>query len=415
LEYNEKKRELTMALHALEEVVDGAQGKTIIRVLGVGGAGCNALDHMIREGVGGVEFVAVNTDAQALSRSLAPTKVQLGKSGLGAGSKPEAGREAAFESRERIAQALEGAHMIFLTAGMGGGTGTGAAPVIAEIAKEMGILTVAVVTKPFEFENRDRVAESGIEELTRHVDSLIVVLNDRLLEVYGEEATFEECFKAADNVLKNAVAGIAEIINVPGMVNVDFQDVRTAMAEMGRAMMGSAEARGEDRARIAAEQAAVSPLLEGTELSGARCVLINITASRATLKMSEVRDAVRAIQGFAAPEAFVKYGTVFDDAMEERIRVTVVATGLGVGRRVTGEAIETRTSPLSSLGAAPLAGARTAAPAMRSNGGSAPFPDPLRGVMRSARSKMRRTALSAASPLGDEAREIPSFLRRQDD
>ncbi len=405
-----------MALHALEEVVDGAQGKTIIRVLGVGGAGCNALDHMIREGVGGVEFVAVNTDAQALSRSLAPTKVQLGKSGLGAGSKPEAGREAAFESREQIAQALEGAHMIFLTAGMGGGTGTGAAPVIAEIAKEMGILTVAVVTKPFEFENRDRIAESGIEELTRHVDSLIVVLNDRLLEVYGEEATFEECFKAADNVLKNAVAGIAEIINVPGMVNVDFQDVRTAMAEMGRAMMGSAEARGEDRARIAAEQAAVSPLLEGTELSGARCVLINITASRATLKMSEVRDAVRAIQGFAAPEAFVKYGTVFDDAMEERIRVTVVATGLGVGRRSAGEATELRTPSLAGLGPAPYAGARTAAPAMRPNGWGMPLSDPLRGVMRSARSKMRRTAAtSAASSPGNDAREIPSFLRRQDD
>jgi cell division protein FtsZ len=209
--------------------------------------------------------------------------------------------------------------------------GTGAAPVVAEIAKEMGILTVAVVTKPFDFENRIRVAESGVEELSKQVDSLIVVLNDKLLEVYGDDAGFEDCFRSADNVLTSAVGGIAEIINVPGLVNVDFQDVRTAMAEMGRAMMGSAQASGLDRARIAAEQAAVSPLLEGTELSGARCVLINITASR-SLKMSEVRDAVKTVQAFAASEAFVKYGTVFDENMEDRIRVTVVATGLGAVR-----------------------------------------------------------------------------------
>jgi cell division protein FtsZ len=313
------------------EIVEKASGGTNIKVIGVGGAGGNAVDHMIREGVQGVDFIIANTDAQALSRCLAQTKVQLGKTGLGAGSKPEAGRAAAQESRDAIAAALEGAHMCFITAGMGGGTGTGAAPVVAEIAKEMGILTVAVVTKPFDFENRIRVAESGVEELSKQVDSLIVVLNDKLLEVYGDDAGFEDCFRSADNVLTSAVGGIAEIINVPGLVNVDFQDVRTAMAEMGRAMMGSAQASGLDRARIAAEQAAVSPLLEGTELSGARCVLINITASR-NLKMSEVRDAVKTVQAFAASEAFVKYGTVFDESMEDRIRVTVVATGLGAVR-----------------------------------------------------------------------------------
>ena len=313
------------------EIVEKASGGTSIKVIGIGGAGGNAVDHMIRQGVQGVDFICANTDAQALTRCLAPVKVQLGKTGLGAGSKPEAGRAAAQESREQIAAALEGAHMCFITAGMGGGTGTGAAPVVAEVAKEMGVLTVAVVTKPFDFENRLRVAESGVEELSRQVDSLIVVLNDKLLEVYGDDAGFEDCFRSADNVLTSAVGGIAEIINVPGLVNVDFQDVRTAMAEMGRAMMGSAEAAGLDRARIAAEQAAVSPLLEGTELSGARCVLVNITASR-SLKMSEVRDAVKTVQAFAAPEAFVKYGTVFEENMEDRIRVTVVATGLGAVR-----------------------------------------------------------------------------------
>ena len=393
-----------MAVKGIEELVDTTHKGTVIKVLGIGGAGGNAVDHMIREGIGGVEFVAVNTDAQALTRCLAPTKVQIGSSGLGAGSKPEAGREAAMESRERIVAALEGAHMAFLTAGMGGGTGTGAAPVIAEIAKEMGILTVAVVTKPFDFENRDRVAESGIEELTRHVDSLIVVLNDRLLEVFGDDAGFEDCFKAADNVLKNAVAGIAEIINVPGLVNVDFQDVRTAMGEMGRAMMGSAEASGIDCARIAAEQAAVSPLLEGTELSGARCVLINITASR-SLKLSEVRDAVRTVQAFAAPEAFVKYGAVFDDTMEDRIRITVVATGLGAAR-------STRPQPQMEV----IRGTGTYGGGATMGATQGRTETPQRGGMpqveRSVRG--RRSTLADRMP-GLDRLDIPAFLRKQND
>jgi len=377
------------------EIVEKEQTGTIIKVIGVGGAGGNAVDHMIREGVHGVEFVVANTDAQALSRCLAPNKIQLGNSGLGAGSKPEAGRAAAQDSREAIAAALEGAHMCFITGGMGGGTGTGAGPVVAEIAKEMGILTVAVVTKPFDFENRLRVAESGIEELTRYVDSLIIVLNDKLLEVYGDDAGFEDCFRSADNVLRSAVGGIAEIINVPGLVNVDFQDVRTAMGEMGRAMMGSAEASGLDRARIAAEQAAVSPLLEGTELSGARCVLINITASR-SLKMSEVRDAVKTVQAFAAPEAFVKYGTVFDESMEDRVRVTVVATGLGAPRSAR--------QPVMQV----VQGTGTYGPM----GGTVNMANlDVPAVIRSG----RRTTVEAMSANGMGTYDIPAFLRKQAD
>ena len=366
---------------------------TVIKVIGVGGGGGNAVNHMIREGVTGVDFIAANTDSQALASCLAAIKVQLGDTGLGAGSKPEAGREAAIQSREDLAAALEGAHMCFITGGMGGGTGTGAAPVIAEIAKEMGILTVAVVTKPFDFENRMRVADAGIEALTEQVDSLIVVLNDKLLEAYGDDATFDECFRSADNVLKNAVGGIAEIINVPGLVNVDFQDVRTAMGEMGRAMMGSAVASGMDRARIAAEQAAVSPLLEGTELSGARCVLVNITASR-SLKMSEVRDAVKTVQAFAAPEAFVKYGTVFDESMEDRVRITVVATGLGAPRAAMRQ-------PVMQV----VQGTGTYGPA-----GSQPDLD-VPAVLRSG----RRTAADTLSEHGMATYDIPAFLRKQAD
>ncbi|MCK6392569.1 cell division protein FtsZ [Zoogloea sp.] len=376
------------------EIVEKASGGTNIKVIGVGGAGGNAVDHMIREGVQGVDFIIANTDAQALSRCLAQTKVQLGKTGLGAGSKPEAGRAAAQESRDAIAAALEGAHMCFITAGMGGGTGTGAAPVVAEIAKEMGILTVAVVTKPFDFENRIRVAESGVEELSKQVDSLIVVLNDKLLEVYGDDAGFEDCFRSADNVLTSAVGGIAEIINVPGLVNVDFQDVRTAMAEMGRAMMGSAQAAGLDRARIAAEQAAVSPLLEGTELSGARCVLINITASR-NLKMSEVRDAVKTVQAFAASEAFVKYGTVFDESMEDRIRVTVVATGLGAVRAAQmPRKIEVVRTGTDNIG-------------MEIDYGNLELPAVIR--------RTSRTTVEAMSANGMSTLDIPAFLRKQAD
>jgi cell division protein FtsZ len=310
------------------EIVDKDPSPTVIKVIGVGGAGGNAVEHMIRQGVQGVEFICANTDAKALNQLSAGVKLQLGP-GLGAGGKPAKARALAEAERERIAELLTGAHMVFITAGMGGGTGTGAAPIIAEVARELGILTVAVVTKPIEFEGkRMTLAEQGLAELQQHVDSLIVVLNEKLMEVLGDEVSMLEAFLAADNVLKNAVGGIAEIINVPGLVSVDFEDVRTVMGEMGKAMMGSATAAGVDRARLAAEQAAASPLLEGIELSGARGVLVNITASN-SLGMKEVKEVMNAIRTYAAADATIIFGTVFDDTMEDHLRVTVVATGLG--------------------------------------------------------------------------------------
>jgi cell division protein FtsZ len=312
------------------EMIETESRGTVIKVIGVGGAGGNAVEHMIRRGVQGVDFVVANTDRQQLKRSSARNLIQLGKTGLGAGAKPEAGRTAAEEMRERIADSLRGAHMVFITAGMGGGTGTGAAPIVAEIAKEMGILTVAVVSKPFEFEGpkRARVADQGLAELEGKVHSLIVILNNKLEEVLGEDAEMSECFRAADDVLHNACAGIAEIINVDGLINVDFEDVRTVMSEQGKAMMGTATASGTDRARLAAEQAVASPLLEGVDLSGARGVLVNITAN-STLKIKETREVMTTIRAFAAEDATVIFGAVYDDEMGDDLRVTVVATGLG--------------------------------------------------------------------------------------
>src|SRR5438477_11924413 len=313
------------------EIVDSQVTGPVIKVIGVGGAGGNAVNHMIEQGVQGVEFIAVNTDAQVLSRNKAGNQIQLGSSGLGAGAKPEEARAVAIADRDRIEESIAGAHMVFITAGMGGGTGTGAAPVIAEVARSLGILTVAVVTKPFTFEGSKRMktAERGLEELAPHTDSLIVILNDKLEEVMGEDVTQEDAFKAADDVLNNAVAGIAEIINLPGLVNVDFQDVRTVMSEQGMAMMGSAVASGIDRARIAAEQAIACPLLEGVNLAGARGVLVNITASRPSLKLRETKEVMNIIRTFAAEDATIIYGGVYDDQLADQLRVTVVATGLG--------------------------------------------------------------------------------------
>jgi cell division protein FtsZ len=313
------------------EIVDSQAAGPIIKVIGVGGAGGNAVNHMIEHGVEGVEFIAVNTDAQVLSRNRSRNQIQLGSSGLGAGAKPEEARAVAIAERERIEEAISGAHMVFITAGMGGGTGTGAGPVIAEVARSLGILTVAVVTKPFSFEGskRTKLAEQGLADLAPHVDSLIVILNDKLEEVLGEDVTQEEAFKAADDVLNDAVAGIAEIINQPGLVNVDFQDVRTVMSEQGMAMMGSAAASGVDRARIAAEQAIACPLLEGVNLAGARGVLVNISASRSSLKLRETKEVMNTVRAFAADDATIIYGGVYDDDLGEDLRVTVVATGLG--------------------------------------------------------------------------------------
>jgi len=300
--------------------------------IGVGGCGGNAVDHMIDFGVQGVEFISINTDAQALQRNKAKIQLQLGTGvtrGLGAGANPEIGREAALEDRERIAELIEGADMLFITAGMGGGTGTGAAPVVAEVAKEMGILTVAVVTKPFMFEGkRVRLANAGIEALSRHVDSLIIIPNEKLMQVLGEDVSMLDAFTAANNVLHGAVAGIAEVINCPGLVNVDFADVKTVMSEMGMAMMGSAVASGAERARQAAQQAVASPLLEDINLAGARGVLVNITAS-AHLKMREIHEVMNTIKSFTAEEATVIVGAVVDENMGEELRVTMVATGLG--------------------------------------------------------------------------------------
>src|ERR1700752_536214 len=309
-----------MAIEMIEEFNLGTQ----IKVIGVGGGGGNAVEHMMAQGVQGVEFVCANTDAQSLNRSAAHKLIQLGTTGLGAGSKPDAGKAAAEEAVDRIREAVDGAHMLFITAGLGGGTVTGAAPVIARVAKEMGILTVGVVTKPFEFEGTRRMkqAEAGLSELEANVDSLIVVLNEKLLEVLGDDVTQEEAFAHANDVLKNAVGGIAEIINEYGGVNVEFEDVRTVMGEPGKAMMGTAAASGPDRARIAAEQAVACPLLEGIDLSGAKGVLVLVTASKASLKLSESKLAMNTIRAYASPDAHVIYGTAYDDELGEDIRVT---------------------------------------------------------------------------------------------
>jgi len=386
------------------EIVDKDPSPTIIKVIGVGGAGGNAVEHMIREGVQGVEFICANTDGQALKKSSAGVKLQFGP-GLGAGGKPEKARDHALADRERIAEALSGAHMVFITAGMGGGTGTGAAPIVAEVARELGILTVAVVTKPFEYEGRRMsLAEQGLAELAQHVDSLIVVLNEKLMEVLGEEVSMLEAFKSADNVLKNAVGGIAEIINVPGLVNVDFEDVRTVMGEMGKAMMGSATAAGVDRARIAAEQAVSSPLLEGIELSGARGVLVNITANL-SLGMREVKDVMNTIRNYAAPDATIIFGTVFEDGMEDQLRVTVVATGLG------GAIAKPQPKPAISV-----------VPSLRTGTDDRPFEVAsgtlelgLPAVFQSGRSGARNAAVDAMTASGVDKYDIPAFLRKQAD
>ncbi len=388
------------------EIIDKDPGGTVIKVIGVGGAGGNAVEHMISEGVQGVEFICCNTDAQALNMSSADLKLQLGP-GQGAGGKPEKARDLAYQERAQIAEALEGAHMAFITAGMGGGTGTGAAPVIAEVAREKNILTVAVVTKPFEFEGkRMRLAEEGLAELQQYVDALIIILNERLMEVLGDDISMQEAFRAADNVLRNAVGGIAEIINVPGLVNVDFEDVRTVMGEMGKAMMGSATAMGVDRARLAAEAAVASPLLEGIELSGARGVLVNITASR-ELGMREVKDVMATIKTYTHDEATVIFGTVFDDGMEDQLRVTVVATGLG-GK----VAVKPRLERVEGYGLRTGTDDRIYGDAVATQDGydGVAVPD----VFSSARST-RNAAVKAMVDSGMDRYDIPAFLIKQAD
>ncbi|MDO6706449.1 cell division protein FtsZ [Photobacterium sp. 1_MG-2023] len=307
--------------------------EAVIKVIGVGGGGGNAVDHMVRESIEGVQFISVNTDAQALRKSNVGTVIQIGgdiTKGLGAGANPQVGRDSALEDREAIREALDGSDMVFIAAGMGGGTGTGAAPIIAEVAKELGILTVAVVTKPFSFEGKKRMAfaEQGIEELSKHVDSLITIPNEKLLKVLGRGITLLDAFAKANDVLKNAVQGIAELITRPGMINVDFADVRTVMSEMGHAMMGSGVATGEDRAEEAAEMAISSPLLEDIDLAGARGVLVNITAGL-DMRLDEFETVGNTVKAFASDNATVVIGTSLDPEMSDELRVTVVATGIG--------------------------------------------------------------------------------------
>ncbi|MGK0221062.1 MAG: cell division protein FtsZ [Limisphaerales bacterium] len=313
------------------ELVDSAPQSAVIKVIGVGGGGGNAVQHMVSRSVEGVDFIAANTDAQALKSLDAQTTLQIGSGvtkGLGAGANPEIGRAAAMEDRDRIAEVLSGADMVFITAGMGGGTGTGAAPIVAEVAREMGILTVAVVTKPFNFEKRAEVADYGIRELAQHVDSLITIPNEKLLAVLGERTSMLDAFSAANDVLLGAVQGIADLIIRPGMINVDFADVRTVMSEMGMAMMGTGRASGESRATDAAEAAIRSPLLEDVDLHGARGILVNVTAGP-DLNIGEFTDVGNIIEDFASSSATVVVGTVIDPDMGEELKVTVVATGLG--------------------------------------------------------------------------------------
>ncbi len=321
------------------ELMDSFSQNAVIKVIGVGGGGGNAVSHMVEQGIEGVDFICANTDAQALKNNLAKTSLQIGcniTKGLGAGANPEIGRQAAMEDRDRIQEVIEGSDMLFITAGMGGGTGTGAAPVVAQVAKELGILTVAVVTKPFGVEGakRDSIAEQGIGELARFCDSLITIPNQKLLTVLGPDTTLLDAFRSANQVLQGAVQGIAELITRPGLINVDFADVRTVMAEMGMAMMGTGAALGEDRAREAAEAAVSSPLLEDINLSGAKGILVNVTAGP-DMSIGEFQGVGETVKEFASDDATVVVGTVIDEEMSDRIRVTVVATGIGlpVGQR----------------------------------------------------------------------------------
>ncbi len=383
------------------EIEDCESPDAVIKVVGVGGCGGNAVEHMATRGVSGVEFIAMNTDSQALKRSKAGKMLQLGAAltkGLGAGADPEVGRQAALADRERIAEIISGADMLFITAGMGGGTGTGAAPVVAEIAREQGILTVAVVTKPFSFEGRRmKTALAGIEQLSEFVDSLIIIPNEKLMSVLGDDISMLEAYQAANDVLQGAVAGIAEVINCPGLVNVDFADVKTVMSEMGVAMMGSAVAAGIDRSHVAAQQAIASPLLEDVNLSGARGVLVNITASQG-MKLKEVHDVMNTIRSFTAEDATVIFGSVVDDAMGDALRVTIVATGLGAP-------VIRRAQPQAQ----PLVMVRTGTDNVPMEVDYETLDQPA--VMR----RGRNTMVEAMRDNGMDMLDIPAFLRKQAD
>jgi cell division protein FtsZ len=378
------------------ELMDAHSQSAIIKVIGVGGGGGNAVAHMVASGIEGVDFICANTDAQALNSARVRTALQIGcniTKGLGAGADPEVGRQAAMEDRDRILEVIEGADMLFITAGMGGGTGTGAAPVVAQVAKELGILTVAVVTRPFDMEGgkRKTIADNGINELGKYVDSLITIPNEKLLTVLGGETTLLDAFRSANDVLQGAVQGIAELITRPGLINVDFADVRTVMAEMGMAMMGSGASTGEDRAREAAEAAVSSPLLEDINLAGANGILVNVTAGM-DLSIGEFQEVGNTIKEFASNNATVVVGTVIDPEMNDQIRVTVVATGLGQ------EAQQQQT---------PMRVIRRPAEAREPNYESLQTPAVQR--KRAVGDGIEETGLQ------EELLDIPAFLRRQAD
>ena len=382
------------------ELIDNVPQNAVIKVIGVGGGGGNAVKHMIENLVEGVDFICANTDAQALSDIRSKTVLQLGSAitkGLGAGANPDIGRAAALEDRDRIADALRGADMVFITAGMGGGTGTGGAPIVAEVAREMGILTVAVVTRPFPFEGKKRlaIAEAGVRELQQHVDSLITIPNEKLLEVLGKSTSLLDAFKEANDVLLGAVQGIADLIIRPGMINVDFADVRTVMSEMGMAMMGTGSARGENRAREAAERAINSPLLDDIDLRGARGILVNITAGL-DLSLGEFSEVGDTIEEFASDDATVVVGTVIDPNMTDEIKVTVVATGLGgeVVRAATLQVVEAAPRPVEAV---------------------SDEPDYRELDLPTSQRRARAAGGGQAAATGSDYFDIPAFLRRQAD
>jgi cell division protein FtsZ len=403
------------------ELMDAYSQNAVIKVIGVGGGGGNAVAHMVSSGIEGVEFLCINTDAQALKHSKVKTSLQIGcniTKGLGAGADPEIGRQAAMEDRDRIIEMIEGCDMLFITAGMGGGTGTGAAPVVAQVAKELGILTVAVVTRPFEMEGGKRtlVANHGLAELGKYVDSLITIPNQKLLTVLGAKTTLLDAFKSANHVLQGAVQGIAELITRPGLINVDFADVRTVMSETGMAMMGTGVARGENRAKEAAEMAVSSPLLEDINLSGAHGILVNVTAGM-DLSIGEFQEVGNIVKQFASDDATVVVGTVIDPELSDEMRVTVVATGLGKPEiAVSGRSPFGRDVPTLSK-AVPQAAAPAAEPAMRVV--------PRRPLTAADYAALDKPAVQRQRAVGDglhggsaeaeDVLDIPAFLRRQAD
>jgi cell division protein FtsZ len=400
------------------ELVDVDSQNAVIKVIGIGGGGGNAVTHMLRGNIEGVDFICANTDAQALNNSEVNTTLQIGSGltkGLGAGANPQIGHQAAMEDKDRIAEAIKGSDMIFITAGMGGGTGTGAAPVVAEVAKEQGILTVAVVTKPFPFEGdkRMKVAEMGIEELGKHVDSLITIPNEKLLSVLGKGTSLLDAFKAANDVLLNAVQGIAELITRPGLINVDFADVRTVMGEMGMAMMGSGSASGEDRARKAAEAAVNCPLLDDFHLTGAKGILVNITAGL-DLGIGEFDEVGTTVKEFAREDATVVVGTVIDPEMHDELRVTVVATGLGEEEEVeiSRPEMEVVAPPKAVIPEVDESSQFNEAPVQRNAASSYENLEVPTAIRR------RQEQKAAAQPMDKQDMDyldIPAFLRRQAD